>query len=220
MVAAAITGGDVYVEGAIADHLGPVIAKMEEMGVTIIPGDNGVRVISDKPLKAVDVKTLPYPGFPTDMQSQMMALLLRSEGTSVITETVFENRFMHVDEFQLMNAEIKIEGRSAIVTGDARLVGAKVCATDLRAGAALILAGLVAEGTTEVSGTHHIDRGYVHLAEKLSGLGADIWRVTLDESPADAAAGETLKPETAKNAVLGSEEAKPRFQVQIQPTWV
>ncbi|NGM82277.1 UDP-N-acetylglucosamine 1-carboxyvinyltransferase [Paenibacillus sp. 7124] len=217
MVAAAITGGDVYVEGAIADHLGPVIAKMEEMGVTIIPGDNGVRVISDKPLKAVDVKTLPYPGFPTDMQSQMMALLLRSEGTSVITETVFENRFMHVDEFQLMNAEIKIEGRSAIITGDARLVGAKVCATDLRAGAALILAGLVAEGTTEVSGTHHIDRGYVHLAEKLSGLGADIWRVSLDESPAEAAAEEKLKPETSKGA---AEEAKPLFKVQVQPSWV
>ncbi|AHV99381.1 UDP-N-acetylglucosamine 1-carboxyvinyltransferase [Paenibacillus sabinae] len=217
MVAAAITGGDVYVEGAIADHLGPVIAKMEEMGVTIIPGDNGVRVISDKPLKAVDVKTLPYPGFPTDMQSQMMALLLRSEGTSVITETVFENRFMHVDEFQLMNAEIKIEGRSAIITGDARLVGAKVCATDLRAGAALILAGLVAEGTTEVSGTHHIDRGYVHLAEKLSGLGADIWRVSLEESPAEAAAEEKLKPETSKGA---TEEAKPLFKVQVQPSWV
>lgn len=217
MVAAAITGGDVYVEGAIADHLGPVIAKMEEMGVTIIPGDNGVRVISDKPLKAVDVKTLPYPGFPTDMQSQMMALLLRSEGTSVITETVFENRFMHVDEFQLMNAEIKIEGRSAIITGDARLVGAKVCATDLRAGAALILAGLVAEGTTEVSGTHHIDRGYVHLAEKLSGLGADIWRVSLEESPAEAAAEEKLKPETSKGA---AEEAKPLFKVQVQPSWV
>ncbi|MDT3428043.1 UDP-N-acetylglucosamine 1-carboxyvinyltransferase [Paenibacillus forsythiae] len=219
MVAAAITGGDVYVEGAIVDHLGPVIAKLEEMGVTIIPDENGVRVIGDKPLKAVDVKTLPYPGFPTDMQSQMMALLLRSEGTSVITETVFENRFMHVDEFQHMNAEIKIEGRSAIVTGNARLTGAKVCATDLRAGAALILAGLAAEGTTEVGGTHHIDRGYVHLAEKLSGLGADIWRVTLDESPAEAKE-EASKPETAKNAPSRSEETKPRFQVQIQPTWV
>ena len=107
---------------------------MEEMGITIEPDENGIRVIADKPLKSVDVKTLPYPGFPTDMQSQMMALLLVSEGTSVVTETVFENRFMHVDEFQLMNAEIKVEGRSAIVTGGAKLKGAKVTATDLRAG--------------------------------------------------------------------------------------
>ncbi|MBP1936694.1 UDP-N-acetylglucosamine 1-carboxyvinyltransferase [Paenibacillus sediminis] len=181
MVAAAITGGDVYVEGAIADHLAPVISKLEEMGVTIIPDENGVRVIADKPLKAVDVKTLPYPGFPTDMQSQMMALLLVSEGTSVVTETVFENRFMHVEQFHLMNADIKVDGRSAIITGGVPLTGAKVTATDLRAGAALICAGLVAEGTTEVSGTHHIDRGYVHLAEKLSGLGADIWRVSVEE---------------------------------------
>ncbi|KHF37728.1 UDP-N-acetylglucosamine 1-carboxyvinyltransferase 1 [Paenibacillus sp. P1XP2] len=109
MVAAAITGGDVYVEGAIADHLGPVISKMEEMGVTIETDENGIRVTANHPLKAVDIKTLPYPGFPTDMQAQMMALLLKSEGTSVVTETVFENRFMHVDEFQLMNAEIKVE---------------------------------------------------------------------------------------------------------------
>lgn len=180
MAAAAISGGDVYIEGAISDHLGSVIAKLEEMGVTIQPDENGVRVIADRPLKAVDVKTLPYPGFPTDMQSQMMALLLASEGTSVVTETVFENRFMHVDEFQLMNAEIKVEGRSSIVTGNAKLKGAKVTATDLRAGAALIIAGLVAEGTTEVGGVHHIDRGYVHLAEKLNGLGADIYRISVD----------------------------------------
>lgn len=221
MAAAAITGGDVYVEGAIADHLGPVIAKMEEMGVTILPDENGIRVIADKPLKAVDVKTLPYPGFPTDMQSQMMALLLRSEGTSVMTETVFENRFMHVDEFQLMNAKIKVEGRTAIVTGDARLVGAKVTATDLRAGAALILAGLVAEGTTEVGGTHHIDRGYVHLAEKLSALGADIWRIAKEEAASERTA-EAAKSQTepaAERTEAGKlEELKPRFTVQ--PSWV
>lgn len=181
MVAAAITGGDVFIEGAIADHLGPVIAKLEEMGVTIDAQENGVRVRAKHPLKAVDVKTLPYPGFPTDMQAQMMALLTVAEGTSVVTETVFENRFMHVEQFRFMNAEIKVEGRTAIVTGGAKLTGAKVCATDLRAGAALIIAGLVAEGTTEVSGTHHIDRGYVNLAEKLSGIGANIWRVELNE---------------------------------------
>lgn len=194
MIAAAMTGGNVFVEGAIADHLGPVISKLEEMGVTIDAQENGIRVIADKPLKAVDVKTLPYPGFPTDMQSQMMALLLISQGTSVVTETVFENRFMHVEQFQLMNAEIKVEGRSAIVTGGSQLSGAKVCATDLRAGAALIIAGLVAEGTTEVSGTHHIDRGYVHLAEKLAGLGADIYRISLNEDvKAAAAEGATNK---------------------------
>ncbi|WP_223065991.1 UDP-N-acetylglucosamine 1-carboxyvinyltransferase [Paenibacillus caui] len=181
MIAAAITGGDVFVEGAIADHLGPVIAKLEEMGVQIEVQENGVRVTAKHPLKSVDVKTLPYPGFPTDMQSQMMALLLTSEGTSVVTETVFENRFMHVDQFTLMNAQIKVEGRTAIVSGASKLTGSKVCATDLRAGAALILAGLAAEGATEVSGTHHIDRGYVNLAEKLAGLGADIWRIEMDE---------------------------------------
>jgi UDP-N-acetylglucosamine 1-carboxyvinyltransferase len=125
---------------------------------------------------------------------------------------------MHVDEFHNMNAEIKIEGRSAIVTGNAQLVGAKVCATDLRAGAALILAGLVAEGTTEVSGTHHIDRGYVHLAEKLSGLGAEIWRISMEDTAVQTVKDETLKPEVAKSESSKSEEVKPRFQVQA--TWV
>lgn len=204
MIAAAITGGNVYVEGAIADHLGPVISKMQEMGVTIEPDENGIRVIADRPLRSVDVKTLPYPGYPTDMQSQMMALLMVSEGTSVVTETVFENRFMHVDEFKNMRAQIKVDGRTAIITGGTKLVGAKVTATDLRAGAALICAGLVAEGTTEVSGTHHIDRGYVNFAEKLSKLGADIYRVSYDEAK--------LNPLEAEK----KEEVK-RFQVQ--PTW-
>lgn len=205
MIAAAMTGGDVYVEGAIADHLGPVISKMQEMGVTVEPDENGIRVIADRPLRSVDVKTLPYPGFPTDMQSQMMALLLISEGTSVVTETVFENRFMHVEEFMSMRASIKVDGRTAVVSGGSKLVGAKVMATDLRAGAALICAGLVAEGTTEVSGVHHIDRGYVNLAEKLSKLGADIYRVSYDESK--------LNPLEAEK----KEEKKPLFQVQ--PTW-
>ncbi len=211
MVAAAITGGDVYVEGAIADHLGPVISKMEEMGVKIEPDENGIRVTATLPLRSVDIKTLPYPGFPTDMQSQMMSLLLVSEGTSVVTETVFENRFMHVDEFQHMNAEIKVEGRSAIVTGHAKLNGAKVCATDLRAGAALILLGLVANGTTEVSGVHHIDRGYVHLAEKLSALGADIWRISVDEPVLESASEQVAQPQKVKDEVK---------LFSVQPTWV
>jgi UDP-N-acetylglucosamine 1-carboxyvinyltransferase len=155
------------------------------MGVEVREDENGVFVsASDRKLRAVDVKTLPYPGFPTDMQAPMMALLMVSEGTSIVTETVFENRFMHVGELKNMNADIKVEGRTAIVTGGARLTGAKVCATDLRAGAALILAALAAEGETEITGVQHIDRGYVNIAENLRALGADIRRV-YDERPAE-----------------------------------
>lgn len=187
MMAAAITGGDVYVEGAIADHLRPVISKMQEMGVTIKEDANGIHVVADKPLQGVDVKTLPYPGFPTDMQSQMMALLAVSEGTSLVTETVFENRFMHVDEMKSMDANIKVEGRTAVVKGRPQLKGAKVCATDLRAGAALILAGLAAEGETEIDGLHHIDRGYVDIERKLVQLGADVRRLQVDEAEVSAA---------------------------------
>ena len=182
MIAAAITGGDVYVEGAIADHLKPVISKLQEMGVTVKEDENGVHVSAHGKLKAVDVKTLPYPGFPTDMQAPMMALLMVSEGTSIVTETVFENRFMHVGELKNMNADIKVEGRTAVITGGAKLTGAKVCATDLRAGAALILAALAAEGESEITGVHHIDRGYVKIAEKLQALGADIRRVTGEQT--------------------------------------
>ncbi|BAD66378.1 MULTISPECIES: UDP-N-acetylglucosamine 1-carboxyvinyltransferase [Shouchella] len=177
MVAAAITGGNVFVEGAIAEHMRPLVAKMREMGVDIIEEEAGLRVIGPEQLKAVDIKTMPHPGFPTDMQAQMMALLLRAEGTSVVTETVFENRFMHVEEFRRMNGNIKIEGRSAIVSGPTSLQGAEVGATDLRAGAALVLAGLVADGYTRVTELKHLDRGYVNLTEKLKALGADIERV-------------------------------------------
>jgi UDP-N-acetylglucosamine 1-carboxyvinyltransferase len=177
MVAAAITGGNVLVQGAVPEHLSSLIAKMEEMGVTIIEEADGVRVIGPEHLKAVDIKTMPHPGFPTDMQSQMMALLLRAEGTSMITETVFENRFMHVEEFRRMNADIKIEGRSVILTGPSDLQGAEVSATDLRAAAALILTGLVADGVTRVTELKHLDRGYVNFHEKLAALGADIERV-------------------------------------------
>lgn len=177
MVAAAITGGDVLVEGAMSQHLRPLIAKMEEMGVTIIDEEDGIRVIGPEKLKPIDIKTMPHPGFPTDMQSQMMSLLLRAEGTSVITETVFENRFMHVEEFRRMNGNIKIEGRTAIITGPASLQGAEVTATDLRAGAALVIAGLVADGHTRVVELKHIDRGYVDFAGKLKALGANVERV-------------------------------------------
>jgi UDP-N-acetylglucosamine 1-carboxyvinyltransferase len=177
MTAAAITGGNVLVRGAVPEHLSSLIAKMEEMGVTILEEEDGVRVIGPDHLKAVDIKTMPHPGFPTDMQSQMMALLLCAEGTSMITETVFENRFMHVEEFRRMNADIKIEGRSVILQGPSNLQGAEVAATDLRAAAALILTGLVADGVTRVTELKHLDRGYVGFHHKLASLGADIERV-------------------------------------------
>lgn len=177
MVAAAITGGNVLVKGAVPEHLTSLIAKMEEMGVKIIEEPEGLRIIGTDNLKAVDIKTMPHPGFPTDMQSQMMALLLQAKGTSMITETVFENRFMHVEEFRRMNADLKIEGRSVVINGPANLQGAEVAATDLRAAAALIVSGLVADGVTRVTELKHLDRGYVNFHEKLASLGADIERV-------------------------------------------
>ncbi|WP_423408466.1 UDP-N-acetylglucosamine 1-carboxyvinyltransferase [Heyndrickxia sp. MSNUG] len=184
MVASAITGGNVLVKGAVPEHLSSLVAKMEEMGVTIIEEEDGLRVIGPETLKAVDIKTMPHPGFPTDMQSQMMALLLRAQGTSMITETVFENRFMHVEEFRRMNANIKIDGRSVIMNGPSDLQGAEVAATDLRAAASLILTGLVADGMTRVTELYHLDRGYVDFHLKLAALGADIERVSeIEEMP-------------------------------------
>lgn len=177
MVAAAMTDGDVYIENALTEHLKPVVAKLKEAGVKIEEDVDGVRVTGTGVLRSVDIKTLPYPGFPTDMQAQFMALTTVARGTSVVTETVFENRFMHVDELKRMGANIKIEGRSAVVEGSCRLLGCPVKATDLRAGAALVLAGLVADGQTEVGYLHHIDRGYDNLVAKLQGLGANIIRV-------------------------------------------
>ncbi|MBE1555693.1 UDP-N-acetylglucosamine 1-carboxyvinyltransferase [Sporosarcina limicola] len=178
MVAAAITGGNVIIENAVPEHNAALISKLGEMGVVITEQEEGIRVTAELPLKSVDLKTMPHPGFPTDMQSQMMALMLTSVGTSVLTETVFENRFMHVEEFRRMNAAIKIEGRSVIMTGPSELQGAEVAATDLRAAAALIIAGLVAEGVTRVTELSHLDRGYVNFHGKLAALGADIVRVS------------------------------------------
>jgi len=177
MVAAAITGGDIRLDNVLVEHLKPVIAKLKEAGVIVDEDVNGVRVRSSGKLKPVDIKTLPYPGFPTDMQSQFMSLMAVTEGTSVVTETVFENRFMHVDELKRMGSHIKIEGRSAVIEGVAKLTGCPVKATDLRAGAALVLAGLVADGQTEVGCIHHIDRGYDNLVGKFRSLGADIARI-------------------------------------------
>ena len=177
MVAAAMTKGDVYIENAISEHLKPVIAKLKEAGVTIEENIDGIRVVCDRRTKAVDIKTLPYPGFPTDMQAQFMALLAVSEGMGRVTETVFENRFMHVDELKRMGANIRIDGRTSLVEGVDQLQGCAVKATDLRAGAAMVLAGLVAEGETRIGYIHHIDRGYDNLVTKLVMLGADIRRV-------------------------------------------
>jgi len=174
MVAA--TGGDVLVQNVIADHLKPLIAKMEEAGIRMVEEDDGIRISGNGVYNAVDIKTQVHPGFPTDLQAPFMAFLTRANGTGLITETVFENRFMHVDELKRMGADIKIEGRSAIVQGIQRLNAAPVTATDLRAGAALILAALTAEGTTSIRGIQHIDRGYEKVEEKLSRLGANIVR--------------------------------------------
>ncbi|MBM6824564.1 UDP-N-acetylglucosamine 1-carboxyvinyltransferase [Veillonella magna] len=177
LIAAAMAGGDVYVENALSEHLKPVVAKLKEAGVAVEEHIDGIRVISDGTLKAADIKTLPYPGFPTDMQAQFMALTTIAEGTSTVMETVFENRFMHVDELKKMGAQIRIEDRRAIVDGIKRLHGAEVRATDLRAGAALVCAGLAADGETKVTQLSHIDRGYDDLVGKLKRLGADIVRV-------------------------------------------
>ncbi|MEK4384753.1 UDP-N-acetylglucosamine 1-carboxyvinyltransferase [Solibacillus sp. FSL W7-1464] len=181
MVAAAITRGDVLIENAVPEHMTALTAKMREMGVEVIEEDEGIRVRANDPLKAVDIKTMPHPGFPTDMQSQMMALMLTANGTSIITETVFENRFMHVEEFRRMNADAKIEGRSVFIEGGKKLQGAEVSATDLRAAAALILTGLVSEGVTRVTKLHHLDRGYVDFHKKLASLGAQIERIDSEE---------------------------------------
>lgn len=177
MVAAAITKGDILIENVITSHIKPVIAKLREIGCEVYENEDKVRVIGPKKLKATDIKTLPYPGFPTDMQSQFMALMCVSEGTSVVIETVFENRFMHVDELKRMGADIKIDGRSAIIQGVDSLMAAPVKATDLRAGAALVLAGLVSDGITEIRDIYHIDRGYDRIEDKFIKLGAKIYRV-------------------------------------------
>lgn len=179
MIASAITQGEVTLTNVQENHIKPLIAKLKEMGVEIEAGNDIITVRTNNPLKPVDIKTMPYPGFPTDMQSQIMALLANTKGCSVVTETIFENRFMHTSELIRMGANIKVDGRSAFVDGVERLVGCEVKATDLRAGASLIIAGLVAEGMTSISDIYHIDRGYVDIEKKLASLGADIKRIRL-----------------------------------------
>ncbi|MCT3397944.1 UDP-N-acetylglucosamine 1-carboxyvinyltransferase [Lentilactobacillus hilgardii] len=181
MIAAAVTRGDVLIEDAIAEHNKPLILKMREMGVSVTESDAGIRVIGPDHLKPVDVKTLPHPGFPTDMQPQMTILQLAADGNSSMTETVFENRFMHMEELRRMNAKYTISGRTVIMNGSTDFNGAEVAATDLRAAAALVIAGLVAKGYTQVSNLQYLDRGYYDFHKKLASLGAEIKRVNVED---------------------------------------
>jgi len=178
MVAAAATGGDVYVKNIISRHLEPLIAKLREANVEVGEVEDGLHVKAVSPLKAIDIKTMPYPGFPTDMQSQMMALLSIVPGISVVVENIFENRFQVAAELKRLGAKIKVEGRTAVIEGVPKLQGAHVKATDLRAGAALVVAGLLAEGETKISNAYYIDRGYQFIDEKLASLGARVRRET------------------------------------------
>lgn len=190
MVAAAVTNGNIFIEDAIAEHNKPLISKLKEMGVSIEEEGDGLRVVGPKQLRATDVKTMPHPGFPTDMQAQMTIAQLVSQGTSTMTETVFENRFMHLEEMRRMNANFKVEGQTVLLYGNSSFQGAEVAATDLRAAAALIIAGLVSSGYTRVTNLKHLDRGYYNFDKKLRNLGADIERI--DESNEKALSSQEL----------------------------
>ncbi len=183
LIAGAATGGDVTVGPIVSEHLKPLLAKLREAGAAFEDAGDYVRISAQEPLTAIDVKTMPHPGFPTDLQAPLMAALIRAHGTSVITETVFENRYMQVPELRRMGADIKIEGRTALVTGTPRLTGASLRASDLRAAAALVIAALSAEGVSDISEAYHLDRGYYRLEEKLATLGADIERCRCSEEP-------------------------------------
>ncbi|MEA4884430.1 MAG: UDP-N-acetylglucosamine 1-carboxyvinyltransferase [Clostridia bacterium] len=182
MVAAAMTKGSLDIDNVVEEHLKPITAKLREAGVTVIEDGGSIHVESEARPRAVDIKTMPYPGFPTDLQAQFMSLMSVADGSSIITETVFENRFMHVAELARMGASIKIDGRSAMIEGQERLSGAQVRCSDLRAGAALVLAGLAAEGETEVADVYHLDRGYERLELKFAQAGAEIRRISDDEA--------------------------------------
>jgi UDP-N-acetylglucosamine 1-carboxyvinyltransferase len=177
MVAAAMTRGDVRIRDCLPEHLDAVIAKLRSTGAEVTAEDGGLRVRGRAEVGSVDITTQPYPGFPTDMQAQFMSMATRARGQSVITETIFENRYMHVSELLRMGADIVVDGRTAVIRGVKKLTGAKVMASDLRASAALILAGLVADGETDVLRVYHLDRGYEKIEKKLQKLGADVKRV-------------------------------------------
>ncbi|MGL5244923.1 MAG: UDP-N-acetylglucosamine 1-carboxyvinyltransferase, partial [Sarcina sp.] len=176
MISAVATRGDITLQNVIPKHLESISAKLLEMGACVEEGDESIRVYVDGALKGVNIKTAPYPGFPTDVQQPMCALLSSVPGKSMIVETIWENRHKHVDELNKMNAKIKVEGRSAVIEGNEELIGASVKATDLRAGAAMVIAGLTANGITEITSIEHIDRGYPHIEDKFRKLGADIRR--------------------------------------------
>lgn len=184
MVAAALTHGNVLIQDGIVEHNKPLISKLQEMGVQVTEETDGVRVIGPATLQPTDVKTLPYPGFPTDMQPQMTILQLTAEGTSTMTETVFENRFMHLEELRRMNAQFQINGRTVVMHGPTDFNGAEVAATDLRAAAALVLAGLVADGYTQVTNLKYLDRGYYDFHKKLAALGAEVKRISVPDNDA------------------------------------
>ncbi|MFC0525214.1 UDP-N-acetylglucosamine 1-carboxyvinyltransferase [Pontibacillus salicampi] len=181
-IMAAAKGEEVLIDNVIPQHLESLIAKLREMGVQVETADDQLLVRRSNPLTSVDIKTLVHPGFPTDLQQPFTSLLTQAHGTGVVTDTIYQARFKHIDELRRMNADIKVEGSSAIVNGPIRLEGAKVKASDLRAGAALVAAGLLAEGITEITGLEHVDRGYENLVEKLQSLGANIWREQMTQS--------------------------------------
>ncbi|MEW9495048.1 UDP-N-acetylglucosamine 1-carboxyvinyltransferase [Bacillus altitudinis] len=182
LIAGAAMGDEVVLDNVIPTHLESITAKLREMGFTIETSNDQMLIVGrNEGLKPVDIKTLVYPGFPTDLQQPMTALLSKAKGTSVVTDTIYSARFKHIDELRRMGANMKVEGRSAIITGQTQLQGAKVKASDLRAGACLVVAGLMADGVTEITGLEHIDRGYSMLEEKLEGLGATIWREKLND---------------------------------------
>ena len=181
MVAAAASGGDVLIKNVIPKHLESISEKLVRIGASIEEHDDSIRVIGHLPMNSLSIKTLPYPGFPTDMQPQMTALLTMASGTSIVTESIFSNRFRYVDELRRMGADIRVDGTVAVVQGVEQLTGAPVKATDLRAGAALVIAACCAKGTTEIEDIYHIERGYENIVEKFIGLGADIRKVSVDE---------------------------------------
>lgn len=182
MIIGAAVGNGVIIDNVIPQHLESLTAKLREMGIQVESGDEQIYIEGRTgPLKAIDIKTLVYPGFPTDLQQPITSLLTAAAGTSIVTDTIYSARFKHIDELRRMNANIKVEGRSAIINGPVTLQGAKVKASDLRAGASLVISGLMAEGITEVTGVEHIDRGYSHFVEKLNGIGATVWREGLTQ---------------------------------------
>ncbi|TGA99736.1 UDP-N-acetylglucosamine 1-carboxyvinyltransferase [Sporolactobacillus shoreae] len=183
MIIGAAEGRELLIDNVIPQHLESLTAKLREMGADVQTGEDQMLVSKcTGQLKSVDVKTLVYPGFPTDLQQPLTSLLTQAAGTSIITDTIYSARFKHIDELRRMGAEVKVEGRSAILGGSSHLEGARVRATDLRAGASLVIAGLIARGVTEITGVEHIDRGYDHLMEKLSGIGAHVWREQAEEA--------------------------------------